>query len=73
MPVKAKAPVISETYLEVDGIQYNISDLEDKVKADYKASGHRIGCIKSLRTYINTNERKAYYIINEKEKGEIML
>ncbi len=45
----------------------------DKARAAYVAEGHRASSIKSLRLYIKPEERKAYYVINEKSAGSIAL
>ena len=58
---------IQETIVQVDGVDIAIAEtLVERVKEQYKNSGHRVGNIKSLRIYINVNDRKAYYVINDK-------
>ena len=58
---------VQETIVQVDGVDIAIAEtLVERVKEAYKNSGHRVGNIKSLRIYINVNDRKAYYVINDK-------
>ena len=58
---------VQETIVQVDGVDIAVAEtLVDRVKEAYKNSGHRVGNIKSLRIYINVNDRKAYYVINDK-------
>ena len=65
-----KKPVapIQETFIEVNGDQINTEALVERIKQAYKDEGHRIGAIKSLRTYLNLAERRAYYVVNDKEE-----
>lgn len=70
-PAKAKkAAPVEETFFEFEGTQIMAEDIVAKVKEAYKAEGHRVGSIKSLRTYINAHERKAYYVINGKAENK---
>lgn len=41
--------------------------------AAYVAEGHRASAIKKLTIYLKPEERKAYYVINEKATGDIDL
>ncbi len=59
---------VQETIVQVDGVDIAVAEtLVNRVKEAYKNSGHRVGNIKSLRIYINVNDRKAYYVINDKQ------
>ena len=60
------AEVVVETFFEFEGNQIMAEELVTRIKEAYKAEGHRIGNIKTLRTYINPAERRAYYVINDK-------
>jgi hypothetical protein len=54
--------------------EFNLSDLEEKVKAQFVADGHRAGCIKLLEIYAKPEEGKAYYVVNEgKFTGDVNL
>ena len=50
-----------------------VEDVMEKAKAAYVAEGHRACAIKSVRLYIKPEERKAYYVINDKAAGSIEL
>ncbi len=70
-PAKAKkAAPVEETFFEFEGSQVKIEDIVAKIKEAYKAEGHRVSSIKSLRTYINPYERRAYYVINDKAENK---
>ena len=70
-PARAKkAEPIEETFFEFEGSQIMAEDIVAKVKEAYKAEGHRISSIKSLRTYVNPYERRAYYVINDKAENK---
>ena len=59
---------VQETIIQFQGADVVVAEnLVDRVKDAYKNSGHRIGNIKSLRIYVNVEERKAYYVINDKQ------
>lgn len=62
--VKDITPV-QETFFEINGEQIMAEEIVAKIKEAYKAEGHRIAYIKTLRTYVNVAERKAYYVIND--------
>lgn len=70
-PAKAKkAEPIQETFFEFEGNQFMAESIVEKIKDAYKAEGHRVSSIKSLRTYVNLYERKAYYVINDKPENK---
>ena len=66
--VEKKAPNVDH-YFEIDQDQVKTADIVEKIYADYKAAGHQIGRIKKLDIYYNFEERKAYYVINDKIEG----
>ena len=45
----------------------------EKVIAAYVAEGHRESSVKRLRLYIKPEDRKAYYVVNEKVSGSVDL
>lgn len=54
--------------------EVNLSDLEEKIKAQFVAEGHRAGCIRNLDVYVKPEEGKAYYVINGgKFTGDVYL
>ncbi|MBQ9768558.1 MAG: hypothetical protein IJW37_10690 [Lachnospiraceae bacterium] len=60
-------------YVQFAGEEFVVAEAMEKAKAAYVAEGHRASAIKSLRLYIKPEERKAYYVINDKAAGSIEL
>lgn len=67
---RGRPPLTPEVYVEQGGNQYNVSDIVERVKADYRA-GHKVG-VQSCKIYIKPEEGTAYYIVN-KEQGKLEL
>lgn len=72
--VKAKKEEekIQEVFFEYNGDQILAEDIVERIKNTYKEEGHRISSIKSLRVYINPQERRAYYVINDKAESKFV-
>lgn len=68
-----KAGKKEEVFVQFAGEEFVAEEVMDKAKAAYVAEGHRASAIKSVRLYIKPEERKAYYVINEKAAGSIDL
>ena len=68
-----KEPAKTEFIVEFQGNAASVANLEDKVKAQFVAEGHRAGCIKTLNIYIKPEDYKAYYVINDKFTGSVGL
>ena len=62
-----------EVYVQFAGEEFVVEEVMEKAKAAYVAEGHRVSAIKSVRLYIKPEERKAYYVINDKAAGSIYL
>ncbi len=62
-----------EVFVQFAGEEFVVEEVMEKAKAAYVAEGHRVSAIKSVRLYIKPEERKAYYVINEKAAGSIDL
>lgn len=74
--VKTEKAVVEKTenvFVESAGYQFNTEDIVANVRAAWVAEGHRASSIKKLNVYINMDERKAYYVINEKATGSVNL
>lgn len=69
---KVEKEVLQEVYFEYNGQQFLSNELVDRIKEEWKNEGHRIASIKSLRVYVNPEERKAYYVINDKAEGKFV-
>ena len=70
--VKKPVEKIQEVFVEFNGEQFKTASIIEKIHEVYKAEGHRVGAIKSLRVYIDPVERKAYYVINDKAEGKFV-
>ncbi len=68
-----KALKKDEVFVQFAGEEFVVEEVMEKAKAAYVAEGHRISAIKSVRLYIKPEERKAYYVINDKAAGSIDL
>lgn len=68
-----KAPKKDEVFVQFAGEEFVVEEVMEKAKAAYVAEGHRASAIKSVRLYIKPEERKAYYVINDKAAGSIDL
>lgn len=60
---KGRPPLPPEIYVELAGKQYNITDLVDRAKADYRLT-HKVG-VQSCKVYVKPEEEAAYYVINK--------
>jgi hypothetical protein len=71
---KKKEESKTNIVVQVLNQEFNLSDLEERVKAQFVADGHRAGCIKLLEIYAKPEEGKAYYVVNDgKFTGDIDL
>ena len=73
MAKKEKQPAKTEIIVQYQQNAANLGELEDKVKKQFVAEGHRAGCIKTLNIYVKPEEYKAYYVINDKFFGSVDL
>ena len=60
---RGRPPLTPEVYVEYGGSQYNITDVVDRAKADYRAT-HKVG-VQSCKVYVKPEEGAAYYVINK--------
>mgnify|MGYP000030177802 FL=1 len=60
---RGRPPLAPEVYVEYSGKQYNITDLVDRAKADYRAT-HKVG-VQSCKIYVKPEEEAAYYVVNK--------
>ena len=67
---RGRPPLAPEVYVEHGGKQYNITDLVDRAKADYRLT-HKVG-VQSCKVYIKPEEEAAYYVVN-KVSGKLPL
>ena len=60
---RSRPPLTPEVYVELGEHQYNVSDIVERAKADYRAT-HKVG-VQSCRIYIKPEEGAAYYVVNK--------
>ncbi len=69
---KAAGQAMKETIiLQSAGVEWNVAEIREKVMTSYLAEGHRRGWIKTLALYVKPEERRVYYVINEKITGSV--
>ena len=62
---KEKEPAKTTVTLQFgDNGEADLGSLEDKIKAQFVAEGHRAGCIRNLDIYVKPEDGKAYYVVN---------
>lgn len=69
-PARRGRPRCTGLYVEFSGKQYNVTDIIDRAKADYRAT-HKVG-VQSCKVYVKPEEDAAYYVIN-KVSGKLEL
>ena len=62
---RGRPPLSPEIYLETGGRQYNVTDIVERVKADYRLT-HKVG-VQSCKIYIKPEDGAAYYVVNKVE------
>lgn len=73
-PKKADEKSTVQTVLEFQGKAIDLAKIEERVKAQFVADGHRAGNIKTLSIYVKPEDYKAYYVINDgKFSGDVDL
>ena len=60
---RGRPPLAPELYVEFSGKQYNVTDIIDRAKADYRAT-HKVG-VQSCKIYVKPEEEAAYYVVNK--------
>ena len=60
---RGRPPLAPELYVEFSGKQYNVTDIIDRAKADYRLT-HKVG-VQSCKIYVKPEEEAAYYVVNK--------
>ena len=68
-----KTESVTRIVVEYQNNNTEITSVEEKVKAQFVAEGHRAGAIKKLDIYVKPEDYKAYYVINDKFSGCVNL
>ena len=69
----AKEVLKPEITVQYQNLEVTTEAVEERVKAQFAAEGHRVGTIKKLNIYVKPEEYKAYYVINDKFFGSVDL
>ena len=69
-PRRGRPPLSPEISVEFGASQYNITDIVERAKADYRTT-HKVG-VQSCKVYVKPEEGAAYYVIN-KVSGKLEL
>lgn len=67
----APKKVVETMMVQAAGNEWDTAAIKEQVIADYVAAGHQKSGISSLTVYIKPEERKAYYVINDKTSGSV--
>lgn len=62
-----------EITVQFQNLEVTTETVEERVKAQFAADGHRVGTIKKLNIYVKPEEYAAYYVINDKHTGRVDL
>ena len=70
-----KAATKAETVITLEFGDYSaiMATVEEKVKAQYVAEGHKASSIKTLNIYVKPFENSAYYVVNGDVTGRVDL
>ena len=60
-----KTAATTKVMLQFQNQEVDVAKIEEKIKAQFVAEGHRLSAVKSLDIYVKPEEYKAYYVIND--------
>ena len=66
-----KKTVNEEVILQYRGMQVNVEALLADAKADWIANGHKEKDYVSCKLYLKPEDRRAYYVINDTDEGNV--
>lgn len=69
---KAKKEVVVTSFVEFAGNQYDVENILDNVKKDFKAK-NKSKALEDLKVYIKPEEGAAYYVANSDYPGRVDL
>lgn len=72
-PKQAEPQRVDEVVLQFGGSEWSVDAVKESAIAAYVAEGHRASSIKKLTLYVKPEERKAYYVVNDKATGSVDL
>ena len=69
---KAEA-VKTTTLVQYQNKEVDMTKVEERVKAQFVSEGHKSSDIKTVNIYVKPEEYSAYYVINDKFSGRVVL
>ena len=66
-----KKAATEEVILQYRGMQVSVETLLADAKADWIANGHKEKDYVSCRLYLKPEDRRAYYVINDTDEGNV--
>ena len=64
-----KAELKAELFIQYEGLEFSEQSINEKVIAAWEAEGKKASAIKTAKVYVKPQEKKAYFVINEKSKN----
>lgn len=59
-----------EVYIQYKNTEVRTTDLLEKARENYIASGHKLTDIQEVQVYVKPEDNKAYYVVNHKDTGK---
>ncbi|MDD6603450.1 MAG: DUF6465 family protein [Eubacteriales bacterium] len=72
-PKKSAKKSAPQVYFEFAGKQIDPAKVVEDVKAAYVAGGNKESAISSVKVYVKAEDSAAYFVINDKDTGKIVL
>ena len=66
-----RAAAKKEFFLQYGDCEVRMSDIETRVYEDLQKKGYAQTEIRSLQVYLKPEEKVAYYVVNQKETGNV--
>jgi hypothetical protein len=63
----------TEFYVEYEGKQINLQDLEEAAKSTWKNEGNKMKDLKNLKVYYKPQELRYYLVFNGEGKGDAFI
>lgn len=60
-----------KSYVEFSGDQFSVEEITENAKKHWQAD--HSGTISTISVYINTDQRKVYYVVNNDDRGDFNL
>lgn len=64
--------MLVDTFVEFNGMQICVDELVDRARIAYVEAGNSLQDVDNVKIYINANERRAYYVINDNPQSKFI-